>query len=200
MRVTTETRQRTRAALLAAARERFAAVGFERTTTRDLASAAGVATGTLFNYFRTKEQLGLALVEEALAAADGEFAGLDRQGASLEERLFTPVAVELRHLEPLRAWLGELLEAGLSPLRADADAGPGAALRLRQLERVARALREEGDPIAEHSESPVDLHLYWSLYLGVLGFWARDDSEHQESSLALLDRSIRLFCRAVRGE
>ena len=64
---------------------------------------------------------------------------------------------------------------------ADAD-GPGAAVE------------------APGSLEPLSLHLYWSLYLGVLSFWARDTSHNQEATLALLDRSIRLFCRALREE
>ena len=43
------------------------------------------------------------------------------------------------------------------------------------------------------------LHLYWSLYLGVLSFWAGDPSPHQEDTLALLDQGVRMFAGAVRG-
>jgi hypothetical protein len=39
----------------------------------------------------------------------------------------------------------------------------------------------------------VTLQLYWTLYLGVVAYWAADDSPHQEDTLALLDRSTKLF-------
>ena len=44
------------------------------------------------------------------------------------------------------------------------------------------------------------LHLYWTLYLGVLAFWSRDESENQEDTLLVLDRSMHLFAQTVRSE
>lgn len=54
--------------------------------------------------------------------------------------------------------------------------------------------------MAEHGVArplpPVVLQLYWTLYLGVFAFWAADESPHQEDTLALLDRSLKLFAAA----
>ena len=193
MKVTRETRERTRLRILDSARKLFADKGFEASTTRAIAAAAGIAAGTLFNYFRGKEELGLALLSRAVDAAEGEFRASLLGGESLEEQLFLLVAIQLRHLQPARAWLGEVLEAGLSPLRADADADQG--FRGRHLELVDRLLAEH---VPSDRDAWLDRHLYWTLYLGVLSFWARDDSDQQEASLAFLDRSTRLFCHALR--
>ena len=35
--------------------------------------------------------------------------------------------------------------------------------------------------------------LYWTLYTGVLAFWACDASPHQEDTLAVLDHYLRAF-------
>ena len=195
MRVRPETKERTRADLLQAAERLFAEVGFGTATTRAIAAAAGVAAGTVFNYFPTKEALAAALLARGYEAAWGERDASARAEESVEEALFALIATELRHLAPRRAWIPEVVHAGLSPLRRGADAG-AAELRVAHLERVvahvrAAGLREPGD---------LTLHLYWTLYLGVLGFWSRDDSEHQEATLALLDRSIRLFAHALRED
>ena len=37
------------------------------------------------------------------------------------------------------------------------------------------------------------MHLYWTLYLGVLTFWSSDNSPNQEDSLAVLDHSLKAF-------
>ena len=37
------------------------------------------------------------------------------------------------------------------------------------------------------------LQLYWTLYTGVLAFWASDASPKQEDTLALLDESMTMF-------
>jgi AcrR family transcriptional regulator len=58
---------RTRAALLAAARQLFASQGMEQTAIAEIAERADVATGSFYNYFAGKEQLLEALLEEELS-------------------------------------------------------------------------------------------------------------------------------------
>ena len=53
----------TRAAILAAAREHFAAQGFRRTTIRAVASDAGVDPALVHHYFGTKDDLFVAALE-----------------------------------------------------------------------------------------------------------------------------------------
>ena len=61
-----------------AARRLFAKQGFHATTTRELAAAAGIGTGTLFLYFPGKRDLLIHLFKQDIAAAEGViFAGLD---------------------------------------------------------------------------------------------------------------------------
>ena len=196
MRVTREAQEKTRAALVEAAERCFSDRGFDRTTTREVARGAGVAAGTLFNYFPSKEALGIAILARADGEAQEEFRATRRVGESLEEALFALVAIQLRHLAPYRGWVGEVLDAGWSPLRAG-DSDQAGALRRGLLERVG-ALRGEHGVAAE--ETLLDQHLFWTLYLGTLAFWARDDTEHQEATLALLDRSTRLYCASLRED
>src|SRR5688572_4819882 len=99
MRVTAETRSATRQRILEAAHTLFAAQGFEAATTRDLARAAGIGVGTLFNYFPTKEAVAHCLLSEAYALAARKFeSDLARDAAeplSLEEELFAHIAAIL---------------------------------------------------------------------------------------------------------
>ncbi|WP_243689365.1 TetR/AcrR family transcriptional regulator [Geotalea toluenoxydans] len=62
MRINEQTKQENRLRILGKAAELFIAKGFEDCTTRDLALAAGLATGTLFNYFPSKETLAMTMV------------------------------------------------------------------------------------------------------------------------------------------
>ncbi len=200
MRVSQETKQKTRQAILYAARAQFLSAGYEAATTREIATMAGVAAGTLFNYFPSKEALGLAIIAQADEEAQSEFDANRRVGETLEERLFAHIAIQLRHFSPARAWIGGILDTALSPLRTETSEGTASALRRSHLERVVSWLAEEPSLRPGSAENPVDLHLYWSLYLGVVSFWARDESHNQEATLALLDRSIGLFCHALREQ
>ena len=187
MRITAEEKEATRERIEAAALELFRTRGFEATTTRDIARQAEIAVGTLFNYFTAKEAIVIALAEEGLAKAQ---AAVAKQPAAerLEEDLFALVAAELRQLKPLRKFIGPVLETALSPLATAAVNGE-AGLRVAHLESVARIARVHG----VEEVSPVALQVYWSLYTGVLAFWAADKSPRQEETLALLDNSLHMF-------
>jgi AcrR family transcriptional regulator len=69
VRVTASVKETTRARLLAAAAHEFARAGFERANVDAISLAAGYAKGTIYNYFPSKEDLFLAVVEEASAQA-----------------------------------------------------------------------------------------------------------------------------------
>src|SRR5262249_4766138 len=115
MRVTAATKAATRQRILEAARELFFASGFEAATTRDIADAAGIASGTLFNYFTTKDAILASLVAEAAVGTYSEFEESGGGGESFEEDLFAFVAAGLRKLKPLRKHLPVLLETALHP-------------------------------------------------------------------------------------
>ena len=93
MRVTTETKRATRHRLLESAAAEFARAGLQRASVDEISLAAGLAKGTVYNYFGSKEELFLAVVEEACArAADG--------GAPVE------ASTRERLLATLRAFVG----------------------------------------------------------------------------------------------
>jgi AcrR family transcriptional regulator len=56
-------RTRTRAKLLAAARELIREVGYERTTLREVARRAGMTSGAIYGNFRDREDLFIALAD-----------------------------------------------------------------------------------------------------------------------------------------
>jgi AcrR family transcriptional regulator len=193
MRVTAETKAATRQRILAAAGQLFASNGFDASTTRDIADAAGIAAGTVFNYFATKEAILASLAAAAAHEAREEFERASSDAGSFEEELFAFVAAGLRKLKPLRKHLTVLLETTLSPLVAASD-GEEPSLRLSHLETVARLAKKHG--LGELS--PVALQLYWTLCTGVLVFWANDRSPRQEDTLALLDHSLDMFAGWLR--
>ena len=199
MRVTAETKQETRQRILDAARKLFSEKGFAGTTTRDLAAEASIATGTMFNYFAGKEHLALAIVDTSLEAARREFLESRHDGESLEEALFAHVAITLRHLRPHRAYLSDVVESTLSPFNRSSGAEASEGLRFRHLETVQALIETHALPSTPRP-SAVTMHLYWTLYLGVLAFWAKDESPKQEDSLVLLDQALRLFVSSLETD
>ena len=194
MRVTPQTKAQTKKLILQSARRLFAANGYEQTRTRDIAEAAGIASGTLFNYFQTKEAIVACLAAEAMADAAAEAAADGGACDSLEAELFALVASGMRKLKPLRRHLPALLDTSLSPLALKSEDESG-ALRVTHLQAVCAIVSRHGQA---HPLSPTALQLYWTLYTGILAFWANDKSPKQEDTLALIDDSLNMFVAWLR--
>ena len=58
--------------IIQAAATLFASKGFHRTTTRDIAEAAEVSEGTLYNYFENKDDLLIGIMEMLTSAQQME--------------------------------------------------------------------------------------------------------------------------------
>jgi AcrR family transcriptional regulator len=197
MRVTLQAKVAKRERILEVAAKLFASKGWENTTTRNIATEAGIAAGTLFNYFPSKESIVGSLISEALLEAREEFANRRRGEESLEEDLFSFIWTGLRLLRPLRNFLAPALETLLSPLARFSSDHAGDSIRTEHLENVEQLIVNHGitGPL-----SPVAMQLYWTLYLGVLAYWAADASPQQEDTLALLDQSLKLFVGLLRNQ
>jgi AcrR family transcriptional regulator len=194
MRVTAETKSVTRQRILEAATSLFARDGWQSTTTRAIALEAGIAAGTLFNYFPTKESIAATLIAEALEQAGEAFRAGRRPDDSLEADLFLLIWSGLRSLREYHNFLGLAAETIFSPLARQTVDSPGDAIRVDHLELMHSILISHGFPSALPS---VTVQLYWTLYMGVFAYWAADDSPGQEDSLALLDQSLKLFVASL---
>ena len=63
----------TRDRLVSTARHLFARDGFDATTNRDIAAAAGITTGAIYHYFSSKADLYVAVYTETIDFVYGEF-------------------------------------------------------------------------------------------------------------------------------
>jgi AcrR family transcriptional regulator len=190
MRITAEAKTETRLNIIRAARKLLARDGWERTTTRRIAQASGIATGTLFNYFESKEAIVEVLVSEALNKAQKEVERRRSSDQSLEEELFSLIWTELGSLREFRKCLPEAAETVFSPLRRLAPDNHEDSIRRKHLEAVAQLIERHGGAVPVPA---LTKQLYWTLYLGVLAHWVSDESPNQEDSLVLLDQSLKMF-------
>ena len=119
---------RTRAGLLAGAARAFAEQGLRRSTMQSIAAAAGVAKATLYNHFRTKDDVAAALLalevdrlsalaetlprDQGLAALSDELGAhpvLRRLAETEPETLMSLIAVDTERWAELTARLGAAL-------------------------------------------------------------------------------------------
>jgi AcrR family transcriptional regulator len=188
MKISAQAKIATRQRIIETATALFQSEGWQNTTTRNIASAAGIATGTLFNYFPTKEAIAASLISDAFQTAAGQFS--PNREESLDADLFSLIWSFLVCLHPYRGFLGAACETLFSPLARSSPDSPGDAIRIDHLKLVDLTIAAHG---FTSPRSGVAIQLYWTLFLGILAFWAADDSPGQEDTLALLDHSLKLY-------
>ena len=76
-----------RAQVIAAARERFSKHGLAGTTMDGIAQAAGVATGTVYLYYKSKEDIFRQILEEDLANLQDDTVPLISGPGTIEDKL-----------------------------------------------------------------------------------------------------------------
>src|SRR5215469_11066558 len=139
-----ENKEKTKRAILDAALKLFAEKGFYNTTTKAISRKAGIAEGTLFNYFETKEDLALFFFEREMDAVVKWYEGNRRmQDAALAEKLFAIIQHSLERLEPYEEFIGAVY------LRALAPCSKLSPWRLQNQERNLRYLRFIRDILAD---------------------------------------------------
>lgn len=161
--VRAQQKQRTRAALLAAAQAEFAARGFDAATIRDIAHRAGVATGTVFVHFPDKQALLAEVLHEALQTALEDAwrtlpeAPLTDQLLHLADRLYRQYAAQP---ELARVLVKEsLFMSGEPGRRLEGHRSEF----LARVERLVRAGVKPGGPAPEALAG-----VFFALYLSIL--------------------------------
>jgi AcrR family transcriptional regulator len=88
-----------RCAILQAARTVFASQGYANTVVEDIATEAGIAKGTLYLYFRSKEQIYLAALLEEARKLDADSRSAMSAAATWRDKLDAYLQVRLRYFE-----------------------------------------------------------------------------------------------------
>src|SRR4051812_17429885 len=107
--------EETRNRILSAALDLFREHGFEKTTMREVAREAGVALGSAYYYFESKDAIVMAFyhqAQEAMLAVIEE--ALPKQ-KGLKARLRTILDVKFQYFEPNRKFLGALMAHTADP-------------------------------------------------------------------------------------
>ena len=181
----------------------FQKVGFGRTTMRDIARKCGIALGTTYNYFPTKEHLALYFFERALEDVMGRYRKEEPADATLDERLFLLVSLELEHLAPYEEFLNLIVAHAVVPTsRLHPFSVDSQRLKSRYLDflgGIVEEAKEKGE-ITTYGFDAMALQAFWVFKLGILMFWLNDRSRKKEDTYILLDKSLRFILNALRGK
>ena len=89
----------TRQEILRHAHELFCHYGFNKTNIGDIAKRCGMSPGNLYRYYRNKQAIGLAAVQQYFDLAEAAMGGAIRQGeGAAEERIRCFLDTGIRHI------------------------------------------------------------------------------------------------------
>ena len=127
-------------ALVAAASRLFAARGFEATTTKDIAAAAGCAEGLIHRYFHGKAGLLMAIIQSRVSREVSDLSENLRLNSNLGDEVRQLVEFEVNHMWEDREFLRVIIpRALLDPAFGELFAKAGPLERARAIsERLRR--------------------------------------------------------------
>jgi len=190
-------KEATKRRILKAALDLFKKKGLEGTTTKEISKKSGIAEGTLFNYFKTKEDLALYFFQKETEDLIQWFRAEKRlQKTPLPEKLFAIIHRQLEYIEPYEDFIGAVFyrslqpTSSLSPLSFESQ-----ELRLKYLRFIREILaeaeeKEEIPPVGSLGAYAVGL-----FYIGIVTHWLHDGSRGKQKTLALLDRALNFGTR-----
>ena len=197
-----ENKERTKRNILKAALALFRKKGFYETTTKEISKKAKIAEGTLFNYFKTKEDLALYFFENEIQSLVDWFEGEKRlKNADIAERLFAVIYQHLEQISPYEDFIGAVYLRALQPVSKlsplSLDSQHINLLYLRFIKEIFAAAeeREEIPPVGD-----LGAYAFGIFHMAMISYWLHDHSPGKENTLALLDRALHAANRLAKTQ
>jgi AcrR family transcriptional regulator len=175
----------TRQRILDTALRLFATNGYDGTSMRDIAAAAGCSLGLAYRYFASKEDMVLELYLWLVDRLEDQVRRLP--AASIADRFRYLMSALLDEMAPHRLTLTALSGAALNPLsRAGVFGAEGAEVR-RRARRAYLILVAEARDAPRSAQVEALATVLYGLQLALVLFWLQDLSIGAQSTAALLE-------------
>ena len=186
----------TRRRILMAGLEAFTARGFENCTIDEIARAAGVGKGTVYNYFRTKEDLVVSFmvdVERQTQAGIAPLAQARGSAASILTRFIeSQMALKAPHYRFVRLFLAQL--AGTAT-HADAWVSEASTALDPTLAQLFQKLQARGLVRVDLDVATL-VGAFKVMQLGVMILWAIEGPPWARIG-DVVRQQVRLFCSGI---
>ncbi|MCB9878012.1 MAG: TetR family transcriptional regulator [Planctomycetes bacterium] len=190
--------ERTKERIVEVALELFREHGYDATTMRMVAEAAGVSLGNAYYYFASKDLLLQAFyreVHEAHVAAARPLLAAER---TLVGRLRAVMLAKLEVIEPYHRFSALMFRSAAdpeSPLNPFHPAGDDIRREGEQLFAEALAGSSTKVPKALAAELP---NLLWTYSMGIVLYWIHDRTEGRERTRKVIERTVELIASAIK--
>jgi AcrR family transcriptional regulator len=186
-----------RSRIIAAAIELFSRNGIEKATVEQIAEAADIGKGTVYNYFDTKEDIIVAFMADLERRVQARLHRLAALSGSLELILAEFVRLQLRRKKEyhkfVRVFLGQMFlhTESFLPYMAEMQKAIDPPM-----EKLFRALQERG-LLRRDVSLPELIVIFKTMQLGLTALWAVEGPPFRATEY-VLKQEIRLFCEGLK--
>ena len=188
---------RTRSAIIDAAMALFRERGYDATTMRAIAAAAGVSVGNAYYYFDSKEQLIQGFYDRAqLEHEAAARPALDAE-RDLAARIVGVIDAWLVTMAPYRPFAGKFFKNAAeptSPLSPFSPESSGARATAIALWREVIEGSDAKIPKRLRADLP---EMLWLYFMGIVLFWVHDPTEDAAATRRIAARTAPLVVRAI---
>jgi AcrR family transcriptional regulator len=182
----------TRARILESALAIFRERGFEKSTMREIAAAAGVAVGAAYYYFDSKDAIVMAFYQRAQQEMALSLDAILSKEKTLEGRLRGIIGYKFEYFSANRALLGALSSHidpthALSPFSVET-----AAIREQDIGFFQRAVEASKVKLPSNIQAYLP-RLLWLYQMGLILFWVYDHSPKQTRTQVLFDKTLKMI-------
>jgi AcrR family transcriptional regulator len=200
----------TRRHILATALKLFREHGFDETTMRDVAKAAGMSLGAAYYYFPSKEAIVTgyydslitehrdrvrAAIAGGVGAKRSESEAAPAVAMDLRARLGASLHAKIDMVQGDRALLGALFRFIGNPEHTLSPLGP--ATRAQRDVSMSTIDEVLGDAALAPEVRALVVRAIWSLQMGALLFFLYDTSPGLSRTRRLIDSSLDITCQAI---
>ena len=201
MKISKSAKEKTKIKILKCAVDLIIQKGFENTTLREIAKAAGVSNPTIYNYFPSKEKLLFAYIEQKHKETLEILESIeDFNTYTLREQLQTLIETELELYLEDREFVQQIADIVFNT----------SAIKLSKLYstneqfiEIVRAMLESAIEAGEIEKPPFLDYLptlFWDYFIMVVAYWLKDESENFENTSAFIDHSLALIESLLRSD
>jgi len=189
-------KRETRERIIAAALVLFAKNGIEGATIDDIAQAADVGKGTIYNYFRAKEDIVVAFLMDIERKVQREVSRMARGRGSLQSVLTRFIQFQFKLKEPHHAFVRVFLAQLCARATAESEwVAEIQAFADPPLIELFTALRKRGE-VRAGVDMPTLLRAFKVMHLGLTVLWAVEGPPWPHIADAVREQ-VRLFCSGI---
>ena len=194
---TTAKGSRTRSRILETALRLFLERGYEATTMRAVADAAGVSLGNAYYYFESKEQLVQAFYERSHREHVESCEPLLAHERDFRRRLHATITAKIDTSEPYHRFSGVLFRSAADPLSPlNPFSGASAPVRDEAITLMAEVV--DGSNLSPPADLRAELpYLLWLYEMGIILFWIFDTSKDRRRTRTMVDRTVPIVTRLI---